>query len=127
MITEHPRRLLFIYNADSGLGNALLDAAHKVVNPETYSCSLCQLTFGTFREKNSWKKFREGFHLPMKFLHKDEFFDAYQNVIREEITLPIIYTEKEGVLSILVKTSELNELKSEAELIERIKERTSST
>lgn len=115
--------LLFVYNADSGLGNALLDAAHKVVNPSTYACSLCQLTFGTFQEKRNWKDFREQFHLPMTFLHRDEFFDAHQNVSRENIVLPVIYGVDKEQLEVLVAPAELNGLKSESELIEMIKAR----
>ena len=115
--------LLFVYNADSGLGNALLDAAHKVVNPSTYACSLCQLTFGTFQEKRNWKDFRTQFHVPMTFLHRDEFFDAYQHDSREDTALPIIYKVDQEQLEMLIAPAELNGLKSESELIEMIKAR----
>jgi hypothetical protein len=115
--------LLFVYNADSGLGNALLDAAHKVVNPSTYACSLCQLTYGTFQEKRNWKEFRAQFHLPMVFLHKDEFFDAHQSISREDTVLPIIYKVDQKQLEVLVEASDMNELESESDLIEMIKAR----
>lgn len=115
--------LLFVYNADSGLGNALLDTAHKLMNPATYACSLCQLTYGTFQEKKNWKEFREQFHLPMIFLHRDEFFDAHQNISREDTALPIIYKSDQEQLEVLVEAVELNELKSESGLIELIKAR----
>ncbi len=39
--------LVFVYNANSGLLNALLDMGHKVVSPRTYPCSLCALTYGS--------------------------------------------------------------------------------
>jgi len=38
-------KLIFVYNADSGLLNAMKDWAHKIVSPETYPCSLCALTY----------------------------------------------------------------------------------
>lgn len=115
--------LLFVYNADSGLGNALLDAAHKIVNPTTYSCALCQLTFGTFSEKKKWKDFRENFHLPMTFLHKDEFFEAYSSLAPESIELPIIYKVENENLETIVEASELNRLENESDLIDMISKR----
>ena len=65
-------RLIFVYNADSGLGNAMLDSMHKIVSPQTYDCQLCALTFGVFTEKEQWKNFRETSEISMEFLHKDE-------------------------------------------------------
>ena len=32
-------KIIFVYNADSGLVNGLIDWAHKIVSPETYSCT----------------------------------------------------------------------------------------
>ncbi|MBT8234844.1 MAG: GTPase [Bacteroidia bacterium] len=123
MVSEQSSILLFIYNANSGLGNAMLDSAHKIVDPATYACSLCQLTYGTFREKKRWKNFREQFHLPMTFLHKDEFFKAFKSIDQAAIELPIIYKVENESLEILVEASELNKLKNESELIDMIKDR----
>ena len=38
------RTLIFIYNANGGIFSAMADAAHKLVSPETYPCSLCAIT-----------------------------------------------------------------------------------
>ncbi len=40
------KALIFVYNADSGLLNAINDGILKIVSPSTYQCSLCSLTFG---------------------------------------------------------------------------------
>ena len=37
-------RLLFVYNADTGLFNALADSAHKILSPQTYQWVLCEVT-----------------------------------------------------------------------------------
>ena len=50
-------RLLFVYNADSGLFNTLTDIAHKMLSPKTYTCNLCAITHGLFSEKEEWKEF----------------------------------------------------------------------
>ncbi|WP_273567857.1 hypothetical protein [Maribacter halichondriae] len=54
------QKLIFIYNADSGFRNAIIDGAHKILSPNTYECNLCELTFGAFTENKVWAKFRKG-------------------------------------------------------------------
>ena len=49
-------KLIFIYNANSGKHNALLDTMHKIVSPNTYNCNLCDITFGLFTENKTWRK-----------------------------------------------------------------------
>ena len=53
------QKLIFIYNADSGLRNMIVDSAHKILSPDTYTCSLCDIAFGAFTENSVWKKFRK--------------------------------------------------------------------
>lgn len=67
-----PARLVFVYNADSGLFNTLADAAHKVFSPDTYACQLCQVTYGWFTERAAWRAFIAGLGRPCEFLHRDE-------------------------------------------------------
>jgi len=54
-------KLIFVYNANSGAINALLDSAHKIISPQTYDCKLCELTYGVFKEDEEWLRFLEGF------------------------------------------------------------------
>lgn len=51
-------KLIFVYNAESGKLNALLDIAHKVIKPETYQCFLCALTHDALSEKKAWSDFK---------------------------------------------------------------------
>ncbi|MEX0288178.1 MAG: GTPase, partial [Flavobacteriaceae bacterium] len=75
MIKKKLHKLLFIYNANSGLGNMLLDGAHKILSPSTYECKLCDITYGAFTERKIWKAFRKESGIEMEFLHKDEFLE----------------------------------------------------
>lgn len=70
-------KLLFIYNADSGIINVAKDIGHKLFSPQTYDCFLCSLTHGTFRENQEWKTFREKSPVEMVFFHRDEFEKEY--------------------------------------------------
>lgn len=112
--------LLFVYNANSGLGSAILDVAHKVLDPATYSCSLCQLTYGTLREKENWKRFRAASRIPMTFLHKDEFADEWGREELKKHSFPAIFLHKGKTIDLLVSTEEINAMTSEKELIHRM-------
>lgn len=114
------KKLLFIYNADSGLRNELLDAAHKVLSPGTYQCRLCELTFGTFREKSMWRKFRQNIDLPMEFLHRDEFLEKYSSKFMQAYTFPVILEVTDHEIDIFLATKDLNALKETEDLIEAI-------
>ena len=117
---KEQKHLLFVYNANSGIGNIMLDAAHKILNPATYSCSLCQLTYGALREKANWKRFRQESPIPMQFLHKDEFAQSRGERSIDMYPYPAIFLESAGSLQLLVRADEINAMESEAELIHRV-------
>lgn len=71
------RRLIFVYNADSGLFNTLADIGHKIFSPNTYRCALCALTHDYFRERREWRAFVEALPIPCEFWHRDEFLRRY--------------------------------------------------
>lgn len=108
-------KLIFVYNADSGLINTLLDIGHKVISPETYECNLCALTYGVVSENKKWKQFREKSNIEMEFLHRDEFEQKY----RQKFDYPVILKEDEE-LSVLISRTELNEIETLDELISRV-------
>lgn len=115
--------LIFVYNANAGRLNGMLDSFHKIMSPSTYACNLCAITFGVFSEDEVWKQFRETSDISMEFLHKDEFLKQYQLKNPSQYQLPLLLSEEEGVLEIVVATEEMNTLKSASELIQKIKEK----
>lgn len=119
------QKLVFIYNADSGLRNVILDSAHKILSPDTYACSLCDITFGAFTENSVWKKFRKETNLDMEFLHKDEFSKAYASKFGHKFTFPIVLAESNSGLEVFIKTEELNDLENSEALITLVQERNS--
>lgn len=66
-------RLLFVYNADSGILNALKDSVHKLRSPETYACSLCAVTYGALSMQPEWKAYLKRLPYETVFLHRDEW------------------------------------------------------
>ncbi|WP_411030258.1 GTPase [Spongiimicrobium sp. 3-5] len=116
-------KLLFVYNADSGIRNALLDSAHKILSPDTYDCNLCDITFGVFTENKVWKAFREENDGQMEFLHKDEFAKQYASKFGYKFTFPIVLAITEDAMEVFVGTEELNTLESAEALVTLIQER----
>lgn len=114
------QKLIFIYNADSGLRNLIVDGAHKILSPSTYECKLCEITFGAFTENNVWKKFRTESDLQMEFLHKDEFKKQYASKFGHKFTFPIVLAEAENGLEVLINTEEMNQLRDAERLIDLI-------
>ena len=108
-------KLIFIYNADSGLMNTLIDIGHKAISPQTYECNLCGLTFGLVSEHKQWKKFREKSNIEMEFLHRDEFEQKYA----QKFEYPVILKEDKN-LSVVISQAELNKIKTLDELISQV-------
>lgn len=116
---------MFVYNANSGFGNALLDSVHKTLDPKTYNCNLCAITFGLFSENKKWKEFRQGSGLEMEFLHRDEFKKRYPNETRGKEAFPGVFILKEGKLKEFLPKAEINTMKSQEDLILAIQEKLS--
>lgn len=128
-------KLIFIYNANSGKINSLLDSAHKIVSPSTYDCKLCDLTYGVFKENELWSSFREQLveHYPamqLEFLHKDEFVEQYKSKWLPKYDFPIIlmthqhdvYNDKTD-LDVFMNTAEMNDQETIEQLITSIEKR----
>jgi len=114
-------KLIFVYNARSGKMNALLDTAHKAVSPSTYSCALCALTFGSFRERELWKSFRATSEVLMEFYHKDEFKKAFASKWLPKYTYPILLVQNENGLEIGISAQGFADIDTLEELIEEVK------
>ena len=102
-------KLIFVYNANSGVFNLLTDVAHKIFSPQTYSCNLCAVTHSNFGMKKEWKEYLENLDTPLEFLHADEFKAIYQF---DKIELPAIFIEENGSLILLINATTINECKS---------------
>ncbi|WP_027078890.1 hypothetical protein [Maribacter antarcticus] len=120
------QKLLFIYNADSGLRNSIVDGAHKILSPATYNCNLCKLTHGALSEKKIWTQFRkelEEVGTELEFLHKNEFGKIYRSKFSHKFTFPIVLIAVDNGLEVLIHTHELNSFMAPDALISLVKRR----
>ena len=117
------KKLIFVYNADSGKLNALMDSLQKVVNPSSYSCKLCELTFSAIGEKKAWRGFRQNLDLETDFLHKDEFLKAYASKFGHKFEFPIILAQTDKGLEVFLSNKEFEEINNLEVLIDKIRNR----
>ncbi len=97
--------LVFVYNADSGALNMLLDIGHKIVSPQTYACNLCAITHSTFSMRDEWKRFVDETGLPVEFLHRNELDERYG--VRG-VALPAVFLKTDGKLREWIGRDEIN-------------------
>jgi len=112
------KKLVFVYNADSGMFNTLTDIAHKVFSPQTYECNLCAISHSYLSERSEWKEFIQGLGVECEFLHRDEFEKKYQ---RKEQDYPCVYLKKNNELVTCLNASSINECDSMEKLQEKIR------
>src|SRR3989338_3721439 len=100
--------LIFVYNADSGMINAIKDYFHKVISPKTYECSLCTLTYDMLSMKSEWKKAIEKTGIKTTFLHKDELAERYSL----SFELPVVLLKKGDKIVVLISAEQISKTKN---------------
>ncbi len=107
--------LIFIYNADAGFFNGMLDSAHKLFSPKTYSCDLCAVTHGLAGVKTEWREFIQSFSVPITYYHKN---DRPQYLM--EFKLPVILLKNSQGIQELVSADEMKRLENAKQLMDRL-------
>jgi len=118
------KKIIFIYNADSGLLNAVKDYFHKKRSPETYQCNLCMQTFGALSMKKDWKNYVKNLDIPAEFLHKDEFEKKYDE---KDAKYPSAYLKNGSTMRLFISQNEMNAVKSLEELKDLVSEKLNTT
>jgi hypothetical protein len=108
------KRLVFVYNADSGLLTALKDAVHKLASPGSYPCSLCATTYGAVSMRPEWRAYVERLPLPSTFLHRDEFASRFPE---RRAALPAVFLAEDKALGLLLDKEALDRAKTVPDLI----------
>ncbi|HEX8427079.1 hypothetical protein [Hymenobacter sp.] len=100
--------LLFVYNADSGLANGLLDMFHKILSPKTYPCSLCGVTYGNTSMRVEWKQYIHALPVKTRFLHRDEFLTELPQL--RNYPLPAAFNKSNKGWQLFLSKTELDSL-----------------
>ncbi len=81
--------LIFIYNAKSGIGNAFIDWAHKIISPKTYDCNLCSITYNNLGKEIKWKEFLNNINVHSRFYYIDHLKEL--DFVDEKTELPCVF------------------------------------
>lgn len=109
-------RLVFVYNADSGLLNAAKDIWHRVTSPSTYPCALCKLTYGTTGMDRRWRRFVESLDVPVEFLHRDELASR-ADIDAAGVELPVALVVRDGSTQVVVTAATMRDVATVDDLI----------
>lgn len=71
------KKLVFVYNGDSGLFNGVMHYLHKKISPRTYPCALCGLIYDGTSLNREWLAFVKSLPIETEFLHRDEYQKSY--------------------------------------------------
>lgn len=112
--------LIFVYNADTGPWNALIDSVHKIVSPDTYACDLCAITYGPLSMDREWRAWLKTLASPARFFHRDDFKAVWPDV---NVKLPAILIENKGSVEVLVAAEDFSASMTVSELIAFIEAR----
>jgi hypothetical protein len=120
---QNKTKLVFVYNADSGISNMIKDCLHKLLSPKTYPCKLCDLTYGAFSERRKWKRYRNASNVDMQFLHADEFYDQYRSKFLPKFEFPVVLIQNALDLEIFVDKSTMDDCQNLDDFIQLIDSR----
>ncbi len=113
-------KLLFVYNAGSGLLNDVISVLHKTFSPKTYACNLCTLTFGTYYMQKPWKEFINSLDVDVEFLHRDDFAKRFGI---SDVPLPAAFEQHGAQVSVWIGADEMNQCESLDDLIGLVRQR----
>ncbi len=117
-ILSENKKIVFIYNAESGLMNAVKDYFHKKRSPETYQCNLCMQTFGGgISMKKDWKNYVNNLDIPVEFLHIDEFEKKFDV---KDAKYPSAYLKNGSNMKLFITRDEMNKVESLDEMKELV-------
>ena len=109
--------LIFVYNAQSGVFNSLIDYFHKMISPSTYECSLCSLTYNNYGQVKAWKQFIRSLNIPIYFKYSDHLSEIG---LDKKTKLPIVVNID---LNVVASEEEINACKTIDDLIEVIRKK----
>ena len=92
-------RLIFVFDANSGKWDAFVDSAKKTLRLK--GCALCAITHGLLGEKEAWKECKEGFGIPIDYVHKDEMDHDLKKVAEGNLPCVISVVDGEPIMLIL--------------------------
>ena len=104
-------RLHFVYNVEATPLALVTDFVHRIVDPASYPCRLCDLTYGRFIKNPGWQMFVWSLPVKSLFYTRDGFVRAYPWLA--ETRLPVVLAEDDrGRITTLISARDFDQLAS---------------
>ena len=104
-------KLHFVYNVEATPLALVTDFVHRIVDPATYPCRLCDLTYGRFVKNIGWQLFVWSLPVRSIFYTRDGFVKAYPWLA--DMRLPVVLSEDDqGRLTKLISARDFESLGS---------------
>ena len=101
--------LHFVYNVDATPSALLRDFIHRLADPESYPCRLCDITYGRFLKKAEWIRFVASLPTRARFHLRGSFRRRFRDQ-RHEPAPAVFIEESPGKLRILISAKELQDI-----------------
>ena len=108
-------KVIFVYNAQSGLFSALSDYVHKIVSPSTYECQLCAVTYGNLGMHSKWASYVQSLPARVIFTYRDKLRD--DQPVMKSAELPAGFVIKDGKTTLAVSAQEMRACETEDAMI----------
>jgi hypothetical protein len=117
--------LHFVYNVDGTPAALARDFVHRIRDPGSYPCRLCDLTYGRFFKDAAWSRFVAGLPVRARFHLRNTFRRRHPRCAGEP--LPAVFVEAvPGELRVLIPAAELAAVSDRAELEQLVAKRVDS-
>ncbi|AOJ02160.1 MULTISPECIES: hypothetical protein [Burkholderia] len=111
------RKLVFVYNGDSGFINSVMHLMHKTFSPGTYECRLCALIYDGMKLNEDWKDFAERLGMAVEYHHRDTFFKTYAQAFS---AYPLALLLENGRFEVLLAAADFADIGDLHDLMSRI-------
>ena len=112
---DNKDKLIFVYNADDGMFNKIIDSAHKIFVPNTYQWNLCVITHGAFSMRDEWKNYMQNLNYETRFYHRNGFAAEWRALSGTPLPAVFVQRGEDAQPRLLVSAEKMNEQKSVAQ------------
>jgi hypothetical protein len=104
-------KLHFVYNVEATPLALVSDFIHRLVDPSTYPCRLCDITYGRFVKNAGWQLFVWALPVKSVFHTKDGFIRSYPWLA--DIEFPVVLAEDDTArIETLISAEDFTRIRS---------------
>lgn len=112
------KKIIFVYNGDSGVVNGVMHYLHKRISPDTYPCELCGMVYDGMSLKQEWLAFVKSLGVPTEFLHRDEYRNAYGSQHKQWPA--VLLHDDDNLIKVVLNAQDFKQIDSLDSLQERL-------